>query len=65
MHIVVIAWLYITATMALAFSNAWAGAAFFVSAGLLPVTLYTWLAIRRRRAAREALKAPAPGAPAR
>jgi len=65
MHIVVIAWLYITATMALAFTHAWAGAAFFVSAGLLPVMLYTWLAIRRRRAAREGLKAPGPRAPAR
>ncbi|HEY1329160.1 MAG TPA: hypothetical protein VGI14_19645 [Casimicrobiaceae bacterium] len=53
MHIVIIAWLYITATMALAFSNALAGIAFFVGVGLLPVMLYLWLAMRRRRAARE------------
>jgi hypothetical protein len=65
MHIVVIAWLYITATMALAFTNGWAGAAFFVAAGVAPVMLYAWLAIRRRRAARDALKPRTPGAPAR
>jgi hypothetical protein len=64
MHIVVIAWLYITATMALAFHSAWAGAAFFVAAGLAPALLYAWLALRRRRAARAALKARAPRAPA-
>ena len=62
MHIVIIAWLFITATMALAFRNGWAGAAFFASAGVAPVVLYAWLAIRRRRAAREALKPPAPDA---
>jgi hypothetical protein len=62
MHIVVMAWLFITATMALAFRNGWAGAAFFACAGLAPVVLYALLAIRRRRAAREALKSPAPGA---
>jgi hypothetical protein len=62
MHIVIIAWLFITATMALAFRNGWAGAAFFASAGVAPVMLYAWLAIRRRRAAREALKPPAPDA---
>ena len=62
MHIVIIAWLFITATMALAFRNGWAGAAFFASAGVAPVVLYAGLAIRRRRAAREALKPPAPDA---
>ena len=65
MHIVVSAWLFITATMALAFANGWAGAAFFATVGLGPVLLYAWLAIRRRRATREALKARAPDAPAR
>ena len=64
MHIVVSAWLFVTATMALAFTSGWAGAAFFVSVGLAPVALYAWLAIRRRRAARDALKARAPDAPA-
>jgi len=54
MHIVIIAWLFITATMALAFKHGWAGAAFFASAGVAPVLLYAWLATRRRRAAREA-----------
>ena len=61
MHIVLIAWLYITATMALAFANGWAGAAFFVFAGLSPVALYLWLAVRRRRAARAARRAAADG----
>ena len=48
MHIVIIAWLYITAAMALAFNNGWAGAAFFASMGVAPVMLYAWLAVRRR-----------------
>jgi hypothetical protein len=65
MHIVVIAWLYVTATMSLAFSNGWAGAAFFVSMGLAPVVLYGWLALRRRRAARQAVNVPARNAPPR
>ena len=54
MHIVLIAWLYITATMALAFASGWAGAAFFASVGMAPAVLYLWLAVRRRRAARSA-----------
>jgi len=53
MHIVIIAWLYITLAMALAFHGVLAGIAFFVVAGMLPVALYAWLASRRRRAARE------------
>jgi nicotinamide riboside transporter PnuC len=53
MHIVIIAWLYITLTMALALHSALAGVAFFFAAGVSPVALYAWLAARRRRAARE------------
>lgn len=53
MHIVIIAWLYIMLTMALALTSALAGTAFFLAAGVLPVALYAWLAVRRRRAARE------------
>ncbi len=49
MHIVVIAWLYITLTMGLTFASGWAGAAFFLFAGLAPVLLYAALAVRRRR----------------
>lgn len=52
MHIVILAWLYITFTMALAFASGVAGALFFLTAGLCPVALYAWLALRRRRAAR-------------
>jgi hypothetical protein len=55
MHIVIIAWLYITLTMALAFHSVPGGIAFFAVAGVLPVALYAWLASRRRRAARERL----------
>jgi len=65
MHIVILAWLYVTFTMALAFASGAAGALFFVTAGLGPVALYTWLAVRRRRAAREraAERAPPPRVP--
>ncbi len=48
MHIVAIAWLYVTATMALAIAGA-AGAAFFVVAGIGPLALLVALAARRRR----------------
>jgi len=51
-HIVILAWLFVTFTMALTFRSALAGLAFFVVAGLGPVALYAWLALRRRRAAR-------------
>ena len=53
MHIVILAWLFVTFTMALTFRSGLAGAAFFVAAGMAPVLLYAWLALRRRRAARE------------
>lgn len=50
MHIVVAAWMFVTFTMALTLSSAWAGIAFFAAAGLLPVALLVVLAARRRRA---------------
>lgn len=50
MHIVVLAWLYIIGTMSLTFGSAAGGVAFFVVAGLAPVFLYAWLALRRHRA---------------
>ena len=58
MHIVILAWLYVTFTMALAFASGVAGALFFLTAGLGPVALCAWLALRRRRAARARAGAP-------
>jgi hypothetical protein len=52
MHIVIMAWLFIVFAMALTM-RVGQGVAFFFAAGVLPVALYAWLAIRRRRAARE------------
>lgn len=52
-HIVVIAWLYITLLMALTLSSALAGAALFALLGLTPVLLYATLAARRVRRQRE------------
>jgi hypothetical protein len=51
MHIVILAWLFVTFTMALTLRPL-SGAAFFLCAGLAPVALYGWLALRRRRARR-------------
>jgi len=51
MHILIIAWLFITFTMALTL-RAVAGIAFFCVVGLAPVALYLWLAVRRRATAR-------------
>lgn len=50
MHIVVAAWMFVTFTMALTLSSAWAGIAFFAGVGLLPVALLLVLAARHRRA---------------
>lgn len=55
MHIVVMAWLYVTALMALTMASGLAGAAFFASVGLAPVLLNGALAARRIRARRAAL----------
>lgn len=49
MHLVVIAWLYVIGTMALATSSWLAGIALFVFVGLGPVLLWLFAAGRRRR----------------
>ena len=49
MHVVIIGWLFVIGTMALALSSPLAAAAFFVGVGLAPVALVVWLAARRRR----------------
>jgi len=53
MHIVAMAWLYVTLTMALTLSGALAGAAFFMAVGVLPVALGALLARRRARSRRD------------
>lgn len=53
MHIVVIAWLFVIGLMALTLSSALAGIAWFVGAGLLPVLLLLWFALRRKRSVLE------------
>lgn len=50
MHVVVIAWLFVTFTMALTM-GAPAGIVFFGVLGVAPVTLYVWMIVRRRAAA--------------
>ena len=49
MHIVIMAWLFVIGTMALALSSPFAAVAFFLFAGLAPVALVLWLLARRRR----------------
>ena len=49
MHIVIIGWLFVIGTMALALSSPFAAVAFFLFAGLAPVALVLWLLARRRR----------------
>jgi hypothetical protein len=58
MHIVVIAWLFVTFTMALTMGAA-AGIAFFSVLGVAPVMLYGWMIVRRRAAARRDSRATA------
>jgi hypothetical protein len=57
-HIVIAAWLFVIATMALTFASALGGLAFFVAAGAAPVTFYGWIKLRRLRAARREQAAP-------
>jgi len=57
MHLVIIAWLFITLTMALTMS-ALEGLLFFGLAGLLPVLLYGWLAVQRHRVRRSSTTRP-------
>jgi hypothetical protein len=54
MHIVILAWLYVTFTMALTLSNALAGVALFLVGGLGPVLAWGVLAARRGRNRRAA-----------
>ena len=56
MHLVILAWLLVTGTMALTMSSALAGVAFFAGAGLAPVALYAWLMVRRLRGERSRLE---------
>ena len=50
MHIVVLAWLYVTFAMALTMRPVVVGVAFFLAVGLAPVAIVAVLAARRRRA---------------
>jgi hypothetical protein len=62
MHIIVIAWLYVTVLMALTETSVVAGVLSLVFYGLLPMALLLWLfggPARRRRDARR----PEPGNP--
>ncbi len=54
MHIVIAAWLYVIAMVALTSKSAAAGVATFAVVGCAPVALYLVLAIRRMRARRAA-----------
>jgi len=49
MHIVIMAWIYVTLLMSLTLSSALAGGAFFLFVGVAPVLLFATLALRRHR----------------
>ena len=51
MHIVVLAWLYVIGMMALTSDSVAGGLAFFAVAGLAPVLVVLWIAVRRVRCA--------------
>lgn len=57
MHIVLIAWLYVTLTMALTMDSIAGGVALFALLGLAPVAIAGWFAARRLRARRERSRA--------
>lgn len=59
MHIVIIAWLFVTFTMALTLRGV-AGAMFFLAVGVAPVALYLVLLVRQRRARRAAAQGAMP-----
>lgn len=48
MHIVVIAWLFVAALMAMTLSSAVAGLVWFAVVGVLPVALLVWMTARPR-----------------
>jgi uncharacterized membrane protein YhaH (DUF805 family) len=52
MHIVVLAWLYVIGMMALTSDSVAGGLAFFAVAGLAPVLVVLWIAVRRVRSRR-------------
>ena len=49
MHIVILAWLYVTFAMALAMSGVVTGAAFFAGVGIAPILLVWAVVVRRVR----------------
>ena len=53
MHIVIMAWVYVTLLMSLTLSSPLAGGAFFLFVGVAPVLLFAALAVRRQRRLRE------------
>ena len=57
MHIVLMAWVYVTLMMALTLSGAFAGAVFFVVIGVGPVALCAIVARRRHEARRDRSRA--------
>jgi hypothetical protein len=66
MHIIAIAWIYVTLLMALTETNVTAGILTFGLYGLMPLTLLLWLLgtpERRRRRQRHVENAEAPPAP--
>jgi hypothetical protein len=65
MHIVIIAWLFVTFTMALTMKSWLLGVALFAVLGLGPVLLYLALAVRRLRSRASGVTRPAPRAPRR
>ena len=61
MHIVAIAWLYVTLMMAITEKNITAGVLTFIFYGLAPTALLLWLAgtrLRRRAAKRQLIAVP-------
>ncbi len=61
MHIVILAWLYVTFAMALTMGSVTAGLALFLGLGLAPVALWAAIRVRRHRARREREAARAAG----
>lgn len=53
MHLVILAWLFVTFTMALTMRSWLVGVALFVTLGLGPVLIYGAIAMRRAWARRE------------
>ncbi len=56
MHIVAIAWLFVTILMALTERSVTAGLLTFILYGLAPLTLFWWIVATPRRRARNAVR---------